>query len=779
MDLDGKNLIAPVTATRHLSIAGGPPMIQAIPEEYVFAANALLFLNMGKGEDLEFLMKAYLPVRIIRLSRSACTFIDMLGLISSQIRLFKPDDVHKLLTTLEETNNLNTIEKTTEKMIEALVRTASVKPKAIIGLISGHHVDSISSILQWPTTSYFEPYAFVLPAIVSEHNISIISDSMKQAHEFLLTLRETTRQFDEVLDRHVSFLSAKTSSSVSGRLSRLSERLSTLEEEISYLESRKEQFVSRKELDSESRKRLESIDSSLKARQSAYERDLERKRKLETEVSETSDSLSKIQEKLRSTIKKVWIDIEKVKKEYESITGQYASGGDELADGEFILIPLYLAGLSKKGQLRVAIISPKQLQDDPEKVSLRRGFVYPFATATSQADMLIRILTERANQDISFRKIIRDASKDRNLLAIEPARVILKEGAQLLLADGLVKSSEIHELKSYLSQVPVQSIKMKIQKPRAADGASGDVCRVVFSIYDDTGSPVENAIVEIGPIRLQTNSSGKAQIVLALSNYEGSVEARGYHQKSFDFTLTKPGDIVLPLVLSELSHEEKLDQELDALVGRAERISLIKARLAEAFDKHGDTLLQIPAYRNVLIEMLSELGLEPESWIAEAKKQRGMMQRLLRRDDREERIRRDVLRIAEESKQAGGIMLLSELILRMDSLGWEISSESLEDTIRDMAKEGLVEGTSILENGAKLVKFIPVALTDDPQKILSLAAQKDGVITIEEAVIVLSWTEERVRNALDLLVSNGVAKLQRSFSKSTQYWFPGLKGRKT
>jgi hypothetical protein len=95
-----------------------------------------------------------------------------------------------------------------------------------------------------------------------------------------------------------------------------------------------------------------------------------------------------------------------------------------------------------------------------------------------------------------------------------------------------------------------------------------------------------------------------------------------------------------------------------------------------------------------------------------------------------------------------------------------------------MTKEGLIQGLSTIEGGALLVEFIPVALTNDPQEILSLAATKDGRLSIEDAVVGLRWTEERVRNALELLVKNGVAKEQRSYSKSTQYWFPGLRGGK-
>jgi hypothetical protein len=159
-------------------------------------------------------------------------------------------------------------------------------------------------------------------------------------------------------------------------------------------------------------------------------------------------------------------------------------------------------------------------------------------------------------------------------------------------------------------------------------------------------------------------------------------------------------------------------------------------------------------------------------------KKKGMVKRLLKRDDRIDGLRRDILQMAEDSKESGGIMLFSELLVRLDNLGWDITPKEAEDILSDLTKEGLVEGVSSLESGANLVKFIPVSLTDDPQKILSLAAEHAGRLTLEDAVIGLEWTEERVMNALDLLIEKGVAKVQKSYSKSTQYWFPGLRGKK-
>lgn len=120
-------------------------------------------------------------------------------------------------------------------------------------------------------------------------------------------------------------------------------------------------------------------------------------------------------------------------------------------------------------------------------------------------------------------------------------------------------------------------------------------------------------------------------------------------------------------------------------------------------------------------------------------------------------------------------MLLSELLVHLDNLGWATDSNEVESIISEMSGEGLIQGLSTLEGGALLVEFVPVALTDDPQLVLGLAAEREGNLSFEDVVVGLNWTEERARNALSLLVETGVAKEQRSYSRSTQYWFPGLR----
>lgn len=122
--------------------------------------------------------------------------------------------------------------------------------------------------------------------------------------------------------------------------------------------------------------------------------------------------------------------------------------------------------------------------------------------------------------------------------------------------------------------------------------------------------------------------------------------------------------------------------------------------------------------------------------------------------------------------------MFSEFLVRLDSLGWATKSKEIENIVTSMANEGLIQGMTRLENGTRLVKFIPVELTRDPTQVLGLAAKRDGRLTIEDVVVGLGWTEDRVTNALDLLTENGVAKVQRSYSEGTIYWFPGFRGRR-
>jgi hypothetical protein len=523
--------------------------------------------------------------------------------------------------------------------------------------------------------------------------------------------------------------------------------------------------------------KLDEIKKTLAARKSALERDVTRR----------DDILSNIQGASRNLL----IERDNLSAEFQAATKTIHDQLSSIIDmsvpispetvgdkGVLILLPFFLAGFSKKGQLQIEIYPISQLVTNGEKVSRRRDYIDGFTSPSRTIDAIASLLSERANNDVSLRKFIRDSSQNFNLLAVKQSREHIMTGAESLMGDGLVKRPLVDELRALISGTPEVKIKKRVKRRVTPLVADGSLCRVRFHIQDEAGHPLEGAELELGALSAKSDSKGTIVVSIPMSSYEGVVRAPGYIEKPVEFTLTSLSDVVIPIMVNSLSHEEQLAARLDELVDRSRRLDMIRERLWEAFETQGSTLLGIPAYRTALVELLAELGYEPESWIAEAKKKSGMVKRLLKRDDRTDGLRRDVLRMAEESKKFGGIMLFSELLVRLDDAGWGTHAGEIEDIIEDMTKEGLIQGLSTIEGGALLVEFVPVALTDDPQEILSLAATKDGLLSIEDAVVGLGWKEERVRNALELLVRNGVAKEQRSYSKSTQYWFPGLRGGK-
>jgi len=441
------------------------------------------------------------------------------------------------------------------------------------------------------------------------------------------------------------------------------------------------------------------------------------------------------------------------------------------------MIPFIMVGFSKKGRLRVVVYPPSYLSSIDQQVGRRRDYVHPL-TANSGLSSITDELTRRANSDVGFRNFLRTSSKRNNLLAIGITRSLIREGGKSLQSDGLVKRNLLDEISGIISGFPESKKKpMKPSKVSTLSGADA-TCFVRFHVHDDSGKPIEGALLELGAFLLRSDAGGVIKASLPKSRYEGVIRANDYHDKPLEFTLSSTSNLVIPVTLDPFSDEERLKIRLDKLMERARYIDEIRDGLRDAFLKQGRTLLSIPAYRSAFEELLTELGYEPESWIAEATKKKGMVKRLLKRDDRFEGLRRDILRLAQDSKESGGIMMFSEFLVRLDSLGWATKSKEIENIVTSMTKEGLIQGMTRLENGTRLVKFIPVELTRDPTQVLGLAAKRDGRLTIEDVVVDLGWTEERVTNALDLLAENGVAKVQRSYSKSTIYWFPGFRGRR-
>jgi hypothetical protein len=776
MDLNRWNLIVPSTATRRLSLAGGQPMEQAVPEDYVVAGMVLRAIEQREGRELEFILKCYLPVAIVDSPFPNRSYlVELLGLTSETIVGHGRFDAKSIIDEFESSTDTKTLLKRIKETRDLVATLRTTERSTLLGLMSGLMARGVAQILERPLRNQIENHEVLLSGLLKQKDFQNSIDVLQETAETLSSVVDTVTHLIDLITSKVELTVERSETESAPVLQRLELRIESLKQQIETLESE----LKKVEMSTASSKkaRLAEIKKTLAARKSALERDETRRDGMLTKVQGASRDLlverDNLNAEFQAATKTIHDQLSMILD--MSVPLSTEDMGEKSA---LILLPFFLAGFSKKGQLRIDVYPISQLITNGEKVSRRRDFVDGFTCPSRTIDAIASLLRERSNNDVALRKFIRDSSQNYNLLGVKESRTMILEGADSLLGDGLVKRPLVDELKEIISGIPEMKIKKGAKRrvtPLVADGA---LCRVRFHIQDEAGRPVEGADLELGAISAKSDIKGTVVVSIPVSNYEGIVRAAGYIEKPVEFALTSVSDVAIPILLNSLSHEDQIAARLDELVDRSRRLDMIRERLWEAFETQGSTLLGIPAYRTALVELLVELGYEPESWIAEAKKKSGMVKRLLKRDDRTDGLRRDILRMAEDSKKFGGIMLFSELLVRLDDAGWGTHADEIEDIIEDMTKEGLVQGLSTIEGGALLVEFVPVALTDDPQEILSLAATKDGQLSIEDAVVGLSWTEERVRNALELLVKNGVAKEQRSYSKSTQYWFPGLRGGK-
>jgi len=776
MDLNRRNLIVPVTATRRLQLAGGQPMEQAVPEDYVTAAMVLRAMERRDGRNLEFILKSYLPVVIVPSPESNQYFlVEQLGLTSETILEMKSPKLEKLQEQVQNAVSSEDLLKCLNAVREEIKWILDAPSTTTVGLFAGLTARGVGRLLERPSSATFEEFSVVLTGVIRKSEFDKSIKIIQDTSVILSSIEEELSKIIEDIQPKVEALVGTQKERATPVLSRLDLRVEALENQIEVLESERMKISAGST--PEKHTKLEELDRLLAARKSALSRDQKRQSDIVSNLADTSEDLLVGRDELAAESKTA---LTLIRNQHSALTDMLIPVrlAEEVTESSVILIPFFIAGFSKKDQLHIEVYPISHLHSNGERVSRRRGFVDMFETPSRTIDALSSLLEDRASTDVALRKFIRDSSKDYNLLANVKARELIRSGAEALLGDALVKRELIQELEDLLSAIP--ETKLKKRKRRLVTHVLSDdsLCNVKFHIHNEAGKPIDGAALELGALSLKSDSSGVITTQLPRSHYGGTVRASGFIEKPVEFSLASTDDVVIPIVMVPLSHEEQIILRLDELVDKGRRLDMIRERLWVAFESQGSTLLGIPAYRNGLIELLSELGYEPESWIAEAKQKTGMVKRLLKRNDRADGLRRDILRMAEESKKFGGIMLFSELLVRLDDLGWSTGSDEIEEIINDMSKEGLIQGLSPLESGALLVEFVPVALTNDPQMILDLAAQNDGKLTLEDAVIGLGWNEERVHNALNLLIDNGVAKEQRSYSKSTQYFFPGLIGGK-
>lgn len=779
MDSPTRQLIIPVMATRTTRLADGQPVKQAVPEDYALAAILINALTTRNDNEIEFVLKTYLPIRVVPSTLSSgCFLIEYQGMSSASLVSHQEIDFGDLLERVRGSHSSSELLDCISDCLSVVDTVSSATSQEHLGVLSGPLAACVSQMLEWPTKEKLEEYALALPKLLKDSDVEKCAEALQKTFQVLRNAGSALSRADEEIASQMRNILSEKESQTSMKITRLNQRIDVLRKEVANLESRVEQITARDSSEGKRASKKKEVETTLKSRKKALKRDIARREEILTRNQNDFRDLLIQQKELHSRTESAQSRIENQRRLLHDAFLVACSGVGPDKDGVTLMIPFIIIGFSKKGRLRVVVHPPSHLRSIDQQVGRRRDFVYPLI-ADSGLSSITDELTRRANSDVGFRNFLRTSSKKNNLLAIGVTRSLIREGGKSLQSDGLVKANLLDEISDIISGFPESKKKpIKLSKVSPVLSGSDATCFVRFHVHDVSGKPIEGALLELGAFLLRSDAGGVIKASLPKSRYEGVIRANDYRDRPIEFTLSSTSNLVIPVTLDPFSDEERLTIRFDKLMERAQHIDEIRDRLRDAFQKQGSTLLSIPAYRSAFEELLTELGYEPESWIAEATKKKGMVKRLLKRDDRVEGLRRDILRLAQESKESGGIMMFSEFLVRLDSLGWATKSKEIENIVTSMTKEGLIQGMTRLENGTRLVKFIPVELTRDPTQVLGLAAKTDGRLTIEDVVVGLGWTEDRVANALDLLAENGVAKEQKSYSKSTIYWFPGFRGRR-
>lgn len=763
-DREMSDKIVPMTAIRTLEVAGGTPLEQAIPEDYALAAIVFRALEERDGRDLSFILKAYLPVRVLVVPDSDLTVLmETLGLVSNTIPTPKVPDVALLVTKLSSLRDPRTAIQFLEDAMQQLNRFDLEPEVTVAGVLSGQLSTATANLIRWPCKKDVEPYAILLQPSLRSGAADKILDVVQACRSAIDTGPILKTMLFQVESKVASIIE-RAPSLVQNLIAKLDERIVRLERDIEYLESR---------LQTVSGSTADELSQRLQSRRKALLHDKDRRAEI---LSSTQDISARLQDLLEAFKDRVYKLMEQIQALENRVSSFFITQVTETAsDALTLMIPLTIVGFSRKGVLEVKVIPPLRFKGTEQKVGRRRDFVNPFTLASPAFDELGKLIEARIDDDVALMKFIRDSAETGNILSVKFTRHLLKEGAELLRADGIVSKSALKQLDQFLSKFPERHL--AITDTTIVSGSRSS-CQVTFHITDNQGKPIPNASLTLGPVSARSDATGTIKLSLAMSSYSGTVSAENFMERPVELNLRTPGEFMVPILMQPLSTEELLAKSIDSLEKRAERIALIRQRLSAAFEQHGETFLNVPAFRSALVDLLQEMGYDPESWISQAQRERGMIRRFLKGEVKADDLKRIILRLGEDASDTGGVMRFSELIVRLDKQGWHTTTREVEEVVQSMVKEGLIKGISLLDDGAKVVEFVPVALTHDPQEVLALAAKNGGQLTIEDIVVGLGWTARRAKTVLDLLVNNGVAKEQRRYSRTTRYWFPGLRKKK-
>ena len=211
-------------------------------------------------------------------------------------------------------------------------------------------------------------------------------------------------------------------------------------------------------------------------------------------------------------------------------------------------------------------------------------------------------------------------------------------------------------------------------------------------------------------------------------------------------------------------------QQLEQL---SNQLGTFHSHLEEFAMKHKQEIRKNPQFRHQFQQMCATIGVDP---LASGK---GFWSEMLGVGDFYYELGVQAVEICIATRPYnGGIVKLSDLHQKLmktrGKYGQDISVEDVRTAIKKLKVLGT--GFALLGSGSKqIVQSVPGELNMDHTKILELAQQNNGKVSLSDIEKSLSWKEERTQNLLEHLIKEGMCWIDdQTTDKQRWYWFPAL-----
>ena len=204
-------------------------------------------------------------------------------------------------------------------------------------------------------------------------------------------------------------------------------------------------------------------------------------------------------------------------------------------------------------------------------------------------------------------------------------------------------------------------------------------------------------------------------------------------------------------------------------------VKQLEIKLTKFAQTHHKAIAKDPAFRHKFLSMCAPLGVDPLT----SKKS---FWSFLQMGDFYHELAVKVAEVCYAYRSRnGGIMSIKEvqnILVRRGTkfrLNEVVTNYSEEDIVLAIEKlKQLGSGFRIVKvGGTRMVVSVPTELDNDHVQVIQLAQDVGGGITVDMVSDMIGWEDDRVKRALDLLLSEGMAWIDK-YEGLEFYWFPSV-----